>query len=381
MPRFHPQSLAFRFGLASVFTSALTLLIAGMIMALLQARFAENQLDRRLEVMANLLASAYATDTLEKTSLGEPLFQTPGSGWYWIFKQADGAAIASSASLFDPLPAFSALSFDDNNQRAISVETKNGTTLRMFEKRIRYQSKVYTILVTANASALQDDIKRFRLLLLLTLAFALIALVALSFIQLRFSLEPLKKLRTALSSLRLGQAKTIQGAYPSEIKPLVDDLNAMIAINETLLTRARHHVGNLAHSLKTPLSILKNEADTAEPTKRSSILESVQIMQSAVDVYLKRARRGQSLQSAYQSTNVYLSLQDLTRVMQTLYRDKNLDIVIEAPKDLRFQGEQEDFQEMAGNLIDNACKHAKSKVVIKIEDMDNSLSKIFKLRS
>jgi signal transduction histidine kinase len=130
-----------------------------------------------------------------------------------------------------------------------------------------------------------------------------------------------------------------------------------------VIDRARMQVGNLAHALKTPISVLTNEARDSKTPLAQKVKEQVEVMRDQVNLYLDRARRAARAQSIGVSTDVEPVLQTLARTLQRINRDKGIEISVEMKSPLKFRGERQDLEEMVGNLMDNACKWAKSKVI------------------
>lgn len=198
----------------------------------------------------------------------------------------------------------------------------------------------------------------------LTLAVLGLVLAISTFVQVKWGLQPLRRIARGLSDIREGHSQDLQGSFPTEIQPLVSELNALIGFNKKVIKRARTHVGNLAHALKTPISVLRNEARDYETPLSEMVVEQTNAMQSQVNYHLDRAqviaRRG--VLSA--ANPVKPTLDGLIRAMDKIYTDKNLTITQDVETGLRFAGERRDLEEVLGNLIDNACKWAETRVVI-----------------
>jgi signal transduction histidine kinase len=157
------------------------------------------------------------------------------------------------------------------------------------------------------------------------------------------------------------------GEYPRDISPLASELNLLLDTNREILERARTQVGNLAHALKTPLSIIMNEAENAPDEVAARIREQATLMRDQVNYYLDRARAAALAGTLGTLTEVEPVLAGLARTFAKIYSDKDLEIELAIPADLRFRGERQDLEEMAGNLIDNAAKWASRKVVLAVE--------------
>ncbi|MGE3930188.1 MAG: ATP-binding protein, partial [Hyphomonadaceae bacterium] len=193
--------------------------------------------------------------------------------------------------------------------------------------------------------------------------------------QVRIGLEPLRQLRRDIASVRRGQSERLGGDYAAELQPVASELNALVDHNREVVERARRHVGNLAHALKTPIAVLKNAA--AEGKAENAVLkQSIDEMEGFVERQLRRARvaaraeAGAGAQAATINyrTPVLTNLEDLVFMMEQKYdHQKAIDIALEANADATFRGEREDLLEMAANLLDNACKYGKSIVRVTLE--------------
>jgi signal transduction histidine kinase len=186
--------------------------------------------------------------------------------------------------------------------------------------------------------------------------------VAATFFQVRFGLSPLRAIRERLAAIRSGEAEKLEGELPLEIKPLQQELNALIQSNREIVERARTHVGNLAHALKTPLSVISNEARTQSDALSAKVIEQAEIMRSQITHHLDRARVAARSNAIGEVTDVGSVLRALKRTLDRIYEERGLTLELDAAPGLKFQGERQDFEEMVGNLLDNACKWARSNV-------------------
>jgi signal transduction histidine kinase len=220
--------------------------------------------------------------------------------------------------------------------------------------------------VAGPADEIAEAQRRFDTALIVTFLSLGAALGLSALLQIRFGLKPLQDLRGAVASVRRGQAERIDGSYPRDIAPLAEELNLLLEANREILERARTQVGNLAHALKTPLSVIVNEADQGSDEASQRVREQATIMRNQVDYYLNRARAAALAGTLGAVTEVRPVLDALARTFGKIYRDRDLEITVDAPEGLRFKGERQDLEEMAGNLIDNACKWAEHRVAIRV---------------
>lgn len=202
------------------------------------------------------------------------------------------------------------------------------------------------------------------------IVFCALMVAAVSVLQVRIGLEPLHALQRDIAAVRRGDAERLEGDYPAEIQPVTDELNALVDHNREVVERARRHVGNLAHALKTPIAVLKNAA--AVGGEDGVMKQSIEEMEGFVERQLRRARVAARAEASAGSTIAYRTpvlknLEDLVFMMEQRYDStKAMDISIEAEGDVTFRGEREDLLEMAANLIDNACKYGTSQVVVRL---------------
>jgi signal transduction histidine kinase len=170
-----------------------------------------------------------------------------------------------------------------------------------------------------------------------------------------------------LSAIRRGEAERIPGEYPQDIAPLAQDLNLLLDTNREILERARTQVGNLAHALKTPLSVIVNEVENTPDEVAAKVREQAAVMRDQVNYYLDRARAAALAGTLGSITEVEPVIAGLTRTFAKIYRDRDLAIEVSIPPGTRFRGERQDLEEMVGNLIDNACKWASTRVAVAVE--------------
>ncbi|HKE26560.1 MAG TPA: ATP-binding protein [Bryobacteraceae bacterium] len=188
----------------------------------------------------------------------------------------------------------------------------------------------------------------------------------LGFLQVRRGMSPITRLRNRLAAVHKGVDARVGGAYPAEVQPLVDDLNALLDDRERRVARAVAKAGDLAHGLKTPLAVLAHEAQQARATGHeplaAEIEQQIDRMRRQIDYHLAHARSAASSASPASRTPIAASADGLARVLQRLRGDEGLRIEIDAPLSHAFQGQPEDLDEMLGNLLDNACKWANARV-------------------
>lgn len=363
------RSLSLRVALIAAGGSALALLVAGAVFIVQFTQAVENNFDDRLETL--LLTLITATDSngevdesaVEGRTGGS--FSRPLSGWYWQTRDATtGRAIDWSESLqFDILPVQD-LPTEAEPARIFPIEASGGRELRALEQLVTLGSgRTYALLVAGDTAPMVADIRAFRNSVIWWLGgLALLLAVGIAAL-LRWGLRPLRRVREDLKRIRDGDILRLEGDYPSELEPLVQDLNALIASNREIVERARTHVGNLAHALKTPLAVLQNEVRAApHDPLAAKVGEQTAIMRDQVQHHLNRARIAAQANVIGAVTPVAPVIAGLARVMRKVHQERHLELDTAVPPELRFRGERQDLEEMTGNLLDNACKWATSRV-------------------
>lgn len=190
-----------------------------------------------------------------------------------------------------------------------------------------------------------------------------LGLVSAVFIQVRIGLRPLFDLRDEIADVRKGKSARIGRSYPLEIQPLAEQVNRLLDHNQEVVERQRTHVGNLAHALKTPISVMLAEAGTTPGDLPELVRRQTKVMQGQVDHHLRRARAAaRAAHGLGETTPVAEVLDELAVMIEQVFRDKNVEIDWRAPDNLSFLGERQDLQEILGNLIENAAKFSKRRV-------------------
>jgi signal transduction histidine kinase len=254
----------------------------------------------------------------------------------------------------------------------------DGQHLRVLQQRIEFpdiataapdDTRAFRITVAGNLAAVDEQTSRFNGTLIWSFVLLGAGLVLAVFLQVRIGLLPLRKVSEALGRIRDGSAQSLEGDFPAEIAPLAAELNSLIAHSAEVVARARTHVSNLAHFLKTPLSVLASEAEAeaqgGSPSPLATqVKRQVFSMRRQVDHYLTRARASGNVGALGNRTAALPVLSDLTRVLSRIHEARGIEIELECPPNLFFRGERQDLEEMAGNLIDNACKWARHLVTV-----------------
>ena len=204
---------------------------------------------------------------------------------------------------------------------------------------------------------------------MIIVAAAMVASIVVGFVQVKRGLASFNDLRTNLAGVREGRDARLGGAYPSEVQPLVSELNELLSDREQRVTRALTKAGDLAHGLKTPLTLLNQQAERAKAEGQTAladaIMQQVERMRRQVDYHLAHARASASGGNPTARCHVLTSADALARTMQTIYAERHLAIDIHVPHDHFVRLQREDFEEMLGNLVDNACKWTKTRIEVR----------------
>jgi signal transduction histidine kinase len=371
------NSLALRLFLSATAWAVVILVITGIVLSSLYRQAVERAFDRRLGVYLRTLVADVAApeEGSEKfpQSLGEPLFELPLSGWYWQVSRLDPGKndIRSSRSLWDgglPHLQDQGVLASISGSREGYVSGPEDQRLRLLERNIDLGDEGhYLVAVAGDAAEIVDETRSFDQALLVTFTALAAVLLLTTMFQVRFGLAPLKRISESLAAIRSGTAERLEGKFPEEIAPLARETNALIEANKEIVERARTHVGNLAHALKTPLSVIVNEASArGRDPFAQKVLEQADIMRDQVARHLERARLAARLTTVGSITEVGPVVTALARTMEKIHRDKGIAIDVKADDHARFRGERPDLEEMIGDLVDNACKWAASRVSIEV---------------
>ena len=209
---------------------------------------------------------------------------------------------------------------------------------------------------------LDADARRFALTTAAALLLLGAGLVAAVLMQVRVGLRPVFDIRREIARVRRGKAQRLTGQYPEELAPLAGELNALLDHNQEVVERQRTHVGNLAHALKTPISVVLAESERYPGELAEVVRRQADTMRDHVDHHLRRARAAARAQSQGERTELAPVLEELTLTLERIHQDKRVEIDWDAPDDLAFLGERQDVLEIVGNVLENACKWCRRRV-------------------
>ena len=377
---FRFNSLAARLIAAAAVWTMLGLAVGGLVLSGAFRNAAEGNFDAGLAADMDGLIAAAEPDPDGGVILQDRFvnhqFDRVYSGLYYQIKPlAPGARGGQiSHSLFDHEIAPTGLAAQGTLSwgYAAGPEQQN---LRVVTRRLEFpiastpdqhDSRAYLFLVGGDLAAVDAQSEAFNGTLIWSFVLLGLGLVMAVFLQVRVGLTPLRKLQQSLARIRDGSAQKLEGSFPAEIAPLATELNSLIAHSAEVVGRARTHVSNLAHYLKTPLSVLASEAEASPGALGDQVRRQVGIMRRQVDHYLARARAAGSVDVLGNRTEVGPVLADLARVLTRIHAERAIAIETECPASVYFRGERQDLEEMAGNLMDNGCKWARNKVRVRL---------------
>ena len=381
MTGFAGPSLVRRLVLLAAVGLTAVLAAATLLLGLLFEQAALRRFDQGLADLTDSLAAAAqpaAGEALTVRDLGDLRTLRVYSGRYWQVLRPRpggvGAVLARSRSLWDlelSTPADLARRLEARPAGTVSYEVPgpSGQKLRVRATRLVLPGDPAAVIVLAaeDRRPVDADVRGF--FAATSVVFVLLAagLVAAVVVQVRLGLRPLFALSNEVADLRSGRAESLLTAYPRELRPLADQLNALMRHNRETLERQRAHVGNLAHALKTPLAVLTTAASRERGALADMVSQQAGVMVRQVDHHLRRARAAARHAGAGQSTGVATVLDEIARTLGRLYAGKGPRIDWDAPEALVFLGERQDLLEMAGNLLENACKWGRSRVRVVAE--------------
>ena len=361
------NSLGFRLAASAALWISAALVAAGFVLSGLFHDHVERTFERQILLQLDRLSAVSEVGpggaVKLKHLLADPRFERPYSGWYW---QVAGAAgpVLRSRSLWDQV-------LDASPKPVLAAEPQRYTAAGPGEQllwglrrniTLPGSGHVYQVTVAADVSELRAAVEDFTSTLVASLAVLGLGLFAAVIVQVRYGLSPLRRLRAALSAVRSGRTTRLVGRFPDEVTPLAQELNGLLDHNAAVVERARTHAGNLAHGLKTPLSVIANAAANKRGALAEMVRHQVATMSDLIDHHLARARTIAAAGVLGARTDVSAVAEVLRRTLARLYVDRGLVVTVGGDTGLAFLGEGQDLQEMLGNLMDNACKWARSSV-------------------
>ncbi|MGB3426040.1 MAG: sensor histidine kinase [Castellaniella sp.] len=381
----HP-SLRLRLLAVTLAWTLLSVALAGWGIQRLFRQHIQAQLQSELNIHLNHLTASLQVDEQGQVSLStlptDPRFSHPFSGLYWQISVPSAgtrfAQLLRSRSLWDAhLPDMMG-GLAPGRDAAAQASGPDGQPLQMRVREVHpAEGPIDTLIlvVAADEALWAEPVSRFDRMLAVALGILALGMTAAAWMQVGFGLRPLARLRVRLAALRAGRADRIEGEFPMEVQPLVEDFNLVLGRNAEGLERARMQAGNLAHALKTPLAVMANAAQAGDPDLPRLVSEQVEAARRQVDYHLARARAAAAVRVTGLRSPILPLLQGLVRVMDRVHAERGLVYDLSrVAEDLAFRGEAQDFQEMLGNVLDNAGKWARRQVRVTVRSKDGELA-------
>lgn len=379
------NSLAVRLFFSATVWIILTLVSAGLLLSDLNKNSNFKAFDDRLNLSLETLIGASRLDSSDGitvvSTIGDPRYFQPYSGWYWQIN--DGAkTLARSRSMWDQVFTIDKRLIGGRSQFVSQVQSNDRQVKKIEKKKLHiiqreisfpgYKNLV-TFTVSGDTQEYQENIKKFDNTLSTILIALGVGLMFAVFLQVNFGLLPLNKIKTALFKIRNGDEKNLQDPYPLEVQPLATEINNLLEHNEKIIKRAKTHVGNLAHVLKTPLAVVSNEID-----ENDKILSTqVQLMKRQIDRYLKKAHLDSVGKVTKEKINIVELSNKMIRIFLKLYPSKDIQMSSNLEKGYVLSS-FEDMEEVIGNIVENSCKWAGKRVLLEIkESNDNNIHMVF----
>ena len=367
------RSLKTRLIIVAIIWVALGVAVAGFLLSRVSKDFLVAQFYDELYVHLDELQGLMELDPKGQFSLQRPLsdprYIKPLSGFYWEI-QKGGQILARSTSLEGPK-----LNVPDDGGADAQVHTHriDGPTGQLLvAERLRWldtSKDPLRIIIGTDERYLDSELKKFNQVLAWSLGAFALSMIGAAVLLLIYALAPLGQLRAALASVRSSAAQRLSGSFPEEVQPLIDDLNNMLTASGDQILRARAQAGNIAHGLKTPLAVLVDEAhrldQKGEHQSAAVIRDQCRRMQGQIDYQIARARAAASRAKPGTASSLSETTEQVVRALGRLHVERGLDIDNKVPAGLMVACEVQDLSEMLGNLVDNACKHAGSRVIVR----------------
>jgi len=369
------KSLTFRIILLSSFWILMALMLTALLLLFYYRDHISKHYDAHVFMhLEEMVAASHLTANGELQLSyypSDPRFDILYSGWYWEIRH-HGKVLGHSHSLGGESLDLEGLRVQEGTRiHEITGPKQEHLRIQTVEIPAGPAGERLMLVATAPMLRITDDvidIAEHMLMSFIVLAAVLILAVVL---QVRVALKPLRAVSSGIADIRDGRAEKIEGDFPGELKPLVDELNNLLEHSAVLLKRARNQVGDLAHSIKNPLTVINNEAGRMEQGQKELLLKQTRDIAASVEHYLRRARAFGTENVLGTRSQIKPAVEDLAFVMRRIYKDRNLEIDLSGLGNCSFRGDAQDLEEMLGNLLDNACKWANRRVIVHCRSCEN----------
>jgi len=348
---------------------SLLLLAGGFALDRVLTRGIVENFDQQLQFVLNAMIAASEIGPDGEVRFTRPpadqRFLEPYSGAYFQIS-GEGQETFPSRSLWDRRLTADATHNDVELHKRDSFEFAD-EPLRILERDVVLPGSNVTwrFQVAQSRDAIDGQIRELRATLIRSFAALGAGLLVLAALQAFYGLWPLRRVRREVAAIRGGTQTRIAEDFPREVEPLVDEINELLAHSEAQAEEARRHAGNLAHALKTPLTVITNSATAHSPDLNDTVIREAAAMRRQVDHHLARARAIGRRASAQARATVWDSVQAVDRAVSTLYPDVTIDITGDKVAQIRV--ERQDLDEMLGNLVENAAKYGHGRVFVTVD--------------
>ena len=370
------NSLALRLFLSASVWIIFTLFSGGLLLSNVFRESTQKAFEDKLNFFMETLIGASRVDSTSSitvvSELGDPRFFRPYSGWYWQINEKS-KTLVRSRSMWDQVftldkrliggrAKFIDEALRQTTQNNPGVSSQN---LVVIQREISFpgMSTPITFMVSGNTNEFEKNISRYNNILVSSLVLLGLGLFVSVFLQVKFGLLPLEKIKNSLFKIRNGDATKLEDIYPTEVSPLAKEINTLLDHNEKIISRAKMNVGNLAHALKTPVAVIKNHI-TAK--KNDDVIDSQMIViENYINKYLQKARA--SATSKLKKTKIDIT--EVIKKMRQIFKKINpeLKIIFKSNNEkFLIAGSEDDIDEIIGNVMQNACKWTKTQVIIEI---------------
>ncbi len=370
------NSLALRLFLSASVWIIFTLFSGGLLLSNVFRESTQKAFEDKLNFFMETLIGASRVDSTSSitvvSELGDPRFFRPYSGWYWQINEKS-KTLVRSRSMWDQVftldkrliggrAKFIDEALRQTTQNNPGVSSQN---LVVIQREISFpgMSTPITFMVSGNTNEFEKNISRYNNILVSSLVLLGLGLFVSVFLQVKFGLLPLEKIKNSLFKIRNGDATKLEDIYPTEVSPLAKEINTLLDHNEKIISRAKMNVGNLAHALKTPVAVIKNHI-TAK--KNDDVIDSQMIViENYINKYLQKARA--SATSKLKKTKIDIT--EVIKKMRQIFKKINpeLKIIFKSNNEkFLIAGSEDDMDEIIGNVMENACKWTKTQVIIEI---------------
>ena len=362
-------SISWRVFLFTAIGLSIGLLLTGLLLSNLYSQALTRSIDDIAVRQSDALIARILVEDGEGTGnlpSIDPRYTSPNSGWYWQVVDGSGSVTSVSTSAFGIVLPSLEIAFDDENKRRSNVLDADGNHLRIFERKLFVSETEYVVItVTADWDEVANEVSNFQGQAFTVLLVVGVFLAGLCAFVARLSLGPLLRLTQEVEAVRTGAHAKIRSEFPKEILPVKTEINALLEVNDKILERAKNQVGDLAHGLKTPIAVMRNELAQQGLDVADQQLDK---MQTIVSRYLDRAQLAARMAARGKKTDVRVATERIVSVMNKLFQNKDAILEIDSKFNRYFRGDAEDFDELVGNVVDNAMKWARSKVQVTLRD-------------